>query len=41
MLGQPKAPVTPTLGMARQVERVPERVGRIASLRDGREIKDG
>jgi hypothetical protein len=27
--------------MARQVERVPERVGRIASLRNGRQIKDG
>jgi hypothetical protein len=27
--------------MARQVQRVPERVGRIASLRDGREIEDG
>jgi hypothetical protein len=27
--------------VARQVERVPKGVGRIASLRDGREIKDG
>src|SRR5471032_2880622 len=41
MLGQPKAPIAPTLRMARQVERITERVGRVAALRNGREIKDG
>jgi hypothetical protein len=41
MLGKPKAPIAPPLGVARQIKRVSEGVGRIASLCDGREIKDG
>src|SRR5258708_11833370 len=41
MLGQPKTPIAPTLGVARQVERVLKGVGRIASLCDAREIQDG
>jgi hypothetical protein len=41
MLGQPKTPIAPTLGAARQVERVLKGVGRIASVCNGREIQDG
>jgi hypothetical protein len=41
MLGKPKTPIAPTLGVACQVERVPKGVGGIASLCDGREIEDG
>jgi hypothetical protein len=40
LLGKQKTPIAPTLGVAGQIERVPKGVGRIASLRDGREIKD-
>ena len=36
VLGEPKAPVTPTLGVARQIKRVAKGVGRVAAKRDGR-----
>ena len=41
MLGQPVAAVAPALGVAREVERVAERLRGVAALDDRREVEDG
>jgi len=41
VLGEPKAAVAPTLGVAREVDGVGESARGVAPFDDGREIEDG
>ena len=41
MLGEPEAMVAPALGVAREVERVAERLRGVAALDDRREVENG
>ena len=40
MFREPKAVITPALGMLREIGRVPKRQGRVATFDDGRKIEN-